>query len=92
MKKFYANLIDTTNKKAEVNVCGVKVSYSEAILNFVFGLSNVKDTYQNLLENSYDQDCMESLCNPETKWVEASGEKTVRRMHLRPECKVWYQI
>lgn len=58
----------------------------------MFGLSNVKDTYQNLLEKSDDQDYMESLCNPRTKWVEASGEKMVRRMHLHPECKVLYQI
>lgn len=45
MKEFHANLIDTTRKKVEVKVHGVKVSYSEATLNLVFGLINVEDTY-----------------------------------------------
>lgn len=61
----------------------------------VFLLGNVEDTYQNQLEISKDQDYniyMESLCNPVTKWVEAGGEKTVRRMDLRHESKVWYQF
>lgn len=48
-----------------------------------------------MLEKSNDQDFivyMESLCNLRTKWVEVGGEKTVKRMDMRPECKVWYQF
>lgn len=88
-------MISTASKKAEVKVRGVNVSYSEATLNLVFGLGNVEDTFQNLLETSNDQDYniyMESLCNPRTKWVEAGGEKTMRIMDLDPESKVWYQF
>ncbi|XP_050877415.1 uncharacterized protein LOC127081176 [Lathyrus oleraceus] len=55
----------------------------------------VQDTYQNLIETSDDQDYnvyLESMCNPDTKWIEAGGEKTRRRMDLCPESKVWYQF
>lgn len=96
MKEFYASLIDTTRKKAEVKVHEVKVSYSKATPNLVLGLSSVEATYQNLLENYDYQDFnvyMESFCNSGTKWAEVGGEKTVRRMDLRPaRCSINFSI
>ncbi|KAL5053927.1 hypothetical protein RYX36_034609 [Vicia faba] len=56
---------------------------------------NVEDTYQKLLETSYEQDYniyLESLCNLDTKWIETGGEKTVRKMYLRHESKIFYQF
>lgn len=91
MKEFYANLVDTTKKKGEVVVRGVKVYYFEGTINMLFKLGQVKDRYQELLVASYDVDYdvyMESLCNPCTKWVETGGEKTVKRIYLRLETKV----
>lgn len=82
MKEFYANLVDTNNKKAGVVVRGVNVSYSEGIINMLFKLEPMKDMYQDLLLASDDADYdvyMESLCNPNGKWVETRGEKTIKR-------------
>ncbi|KAL5053106.1 hypothetical protein RYX36_033788 [Vicia faba] len=91
VKEFYANLVDTTNKRLEVKVCRVKVSYSKATINMVLGLGNFDNTYQNLLETSDDQDYdiyVESLCNLSTKSIDTGGEKMVRIMDLHPESKV----
>lgn len=60
----------------------------------MFGLGSIEDTYQNLLKCFDDQDYniyLESLCNSDTKWIEAGGENIVRRMDLCLESKVWYQ-
>lgn len=70
VKKFYANLVDTTNRRMEVVVRGKKVVYSKAIINMVLGLSNAGDTYQHLLETSdesYYDVFKDSLCNPGTR-------------------------
>lgn len=44
VKEFCTNLINITSKKVEVRVRGVKVSYSGAKLNLVFGLNIIEDT------------------------------------------------
>lgn len=95
VKEFYANLVDTNNKKCEVVVRGVKFSYSEGNINMLFKLGLVEYRYQELLLTSYEVDYdvyMESLCNPDTKWVETGGEKTMKIMDLRSESKVWYKF
>ncbi|KAI5400361.1 hypothetical protein KIW84_065303 [Lathyrus oleraceus] len=95
VKEFYANLVDTNNKKCEVVVRGVKFSYSEGTINILFKLGLVEYRYQELLLTSYDVDYdvyKESLCNPDTKWVETGGEKTMKIMDLRSESKVWYKF
>lgn len=93
VKEIYANMVDITDKKPEVKVHGVKLLYSKAMINMVFGIGNFEDIYQNLLANSDEQKYnvyMESLCNLDTKWIEAGGEKIVRRINLRYESKFWY--
>ncbi|KAL5098481.1 hypothetical protein RYX36_002808 [Vicia faba] len=90
MKEFYANLVDTNNKKDEIVVRGVKVSYAEGTINMHFHLKRNEDKYQELLDALDDNDFdvyMESLCNLGTKWVESGGEKNVKRMDLQPEMK-----
>ncbi|KAL5098476.1 hypothetical protein RYX36_002803 [Vicia faba] len=92
MKEFYANLVDTNNKKDEIIVRGVKVSYAEGTINMHFHLKSNEDKYQELLDALDDNDFdvyMESLCNLGTEWVESGGEKNVKRMDLQPEMKVW---
>lgn len=72
VEEFYANLVDTNNKKAEVVVRVVKVSYFEGTINMLFRLGPVEDKYQDLLLASDDVNFdvyMESLCTPNTKWV-----------------------
>lgn len=72
MKDFSANLVDTNNKKAEVVVRGVKVSYFEGTINMLFRLGPVEYKYQDLLLASDDVNFdvyMDSLCTPNTKWV-----------------------
>lgn len=63
----------------------------------MFDWKNVGVTYQHLLKTMNDQDSdivKESLCNPETKWMESdkSYEKTLLRMDLSLEAKIWYQF
>lgn len=63
--------------------------------DMVLGLNNVGDTYQRLLETSDESDCdvfKDSLCNLGTRWIDPGLEKTVRRMDLHPNSKLWYQF
>ncbi|KAL5074417.1 hypothetical protein RYX36_013401 [Vicia faba] len=49
VKEFYANLVDTDNKRAEVVVQEVKVSYSTRTINMIFNMGNTEDMYQEIL-------------------------------------------
>lgn len=94
IKEFYSNL-RPSNKIAEVMVRGFCVSYSEGTINMMCGLRRGDDTYQEILERTDEGEYevfMQSLCKPGTTWVEAAGEKSVRRMDLLPESKAWYQF
>ena len=85
VKEFYTNLVHTTNKKAKLVVRGMKVSYSEGTIDMLFKLGKIENRYQELLVTSDDGDYdvyLESLYNPDTKWVKTGGEKTVKRMDL----------
>ncbi|KAL5100366.1 hypothetical protein RYX36_004693, partial [Vicia faba] len=71
--EFYANSMDTNNKRDEVVVRGVNVSYSKGTINMNFDLSNTEDRYQELLDDSDDGHFdvyMKSLCNIGIKLLE----------------------
>ncbi|KAL5059451.1 hypothetical protein RYX36_031055 [Vicia faba] len=91
VKEFYANPVETNNKRDDVVVRGVKMSYVEETINMHFHMKRTEDKYQDLLDALDDNDFdvyMESLCNLGTKWVELGGEKIVKRIDLRHEMKV----
>ncbi|KAL5067656.1 hypothetical protein RYX36_018543 [Vicia faba] len=56
VKEFYANLVNTNNKRVEVVVRGVKVSYSEGKVDMFFKLGNREDRYQEILTPYDDAD------------------------------------
>ncbi|KAL5097860.1 hypothetical protein RYX36_002187, partial [Vicia faba] len=56
---------------------------------------NTEDYYQEILKIAYDVEFavyMKSLGILGTAWLESGGEKTVKRMDLRPKSKAWYQF
>ncbi|KAL5074864.1 hypothetical protein RYX36_013848 [Vicia faba] len=75
VKEFYANLVDS-NKKPEVMVRGIRVSYSEGTINVLFKLKNTKDHYPEIMNRADDDEFeiyMQSLCNLGIVWVETGG-------------------
>ena len=85
------------NKWYEVIVRGTKVQYSKSTISVVYGLQEVEDSYQSLVENMDEQDLevlRDSLCVEGTKWHVAQkvADKTMMRMQLKHVPKVWYQF
>ncbi|KAL5063669.1 hypothetical protein RYX36_025406, partial [Vicia faba] len=94
VKEFYSNM-RLANKKYVVMVRGFNVSYSEGTINMMYVLKKVDDEYQKKIPRADEAEYevyMQSLCNPNTTWVESGGKKLVRRMDIKPESKALYQF
>lgn len=56
MKEFYSNMSNTSQKKLEGLERGRLIQYSQKIINMVFGVKIMEDSYQSLIEKLDEMD------------------------------------
>ena len=93
--EFYANIL-TTNETFSM-VRGIKVSFSASSINMHFGLPDISDEYNTLLETISGvalNKMLQALTVEGTTWLKESGEGLLMcsRPALKPLAKVWYHV
>ncbi|KAL5579151.1 hypothetical protein UlMin_011593 [Ulmus minor] len=93
--EFYANIM--SNQQTFSMVRGLKVSFSVASINLHFGLPDLEDEYNVMLETSSRaslDSCLARLTVEGTTWIKKRGDSVLKcsRPTLQPLAKVWYHI